>query len=242
MAIGNNDMIIRYAEDEMDAAERGQFEVRLRSEPDLRAELERYLEMKAVLQERLSPDDTGESLGQRLTRLNTEYFNTRPAVRRILPVRLIAAAVVFAVIAGIYLLRPNPDVRLDRLGQTTMPGNVERGGDKDTLLTAAASWFNKGDFARALPFLDNAVKKDSANQLALFYRGIAEWRTGSIEAARTDWIHIYNSASLLRYEAAFYLALSYAAGKDKAKALEWADRIPADAHLYSKAKELKDNL
>lgn len=268
MATGNNESIIRYAEGEMDAAERGQFENRLQSDQELRAELEIYLELKATLQERLTPDATGDSLGQRLTQLNTEYFKPPPfvdskslqsadlkappsvnlkaqaSVRRIIPVRWItaAAAAILVVVAGIYLLRPDRNARLDKLGETTMPGTTERGGGADTLLETAAGWFNKGDFARARPLLDSAVKKDSANQLALLYRGIAAWHTGSIDAARDDWMHIYSGVSLLRYEAAFYLALSYAAGKDKAKALEWVERIPADAPVYSKAKELKNSL
>ncbi|HLZ88836.1 MAG TPA: tetratricopeptide repeat protein, partial [Puia sp.] len=129
-----------------------------------------------------------------------------------------------------------------RLGDTQMVGLTERGGNTDTLMQEAAGYFNHREFAKALPLLDQAVKADSTNQLALFYRGVASWHTGAIRAARSDLEKVYNGESLLRYEAAFYLALSYADEKNNDAAREWLRRIPAGAPVSARAKELETSL
>ena len=90
--------------------------------------------------------------------------------------------------------------------------------------------------------LDRAVKSDTSDQLALFYRGVAAWHMGAVGSARQDLQHIYNSESLLRYEAAFYMALSYAAEKNNAAAREWVERIPENTPVTKKAKELNASL
>ena len=106
----------------------------------------------------------------------------------------------------------------------------------------AALFFNRQEFAKALPLLDRAVRADSSSQLALFYRGVAGWHTGLLESARKDLEQVYNGESLLRYEAAFYMALSYATQKNNAAAEEWLKKIPEGTPVSGRAKELEDKL
>lgn len=240
----DKEFIIRYVEDELDAAEKQQFEAHLREDPSLAAEISLYRELKATLRERLPPDDGAAALQQTLSAFNKEYFKKDAGARRIPLTRwLTGMAAAASVIIATVLLWPSDNRALyQRLGDTQMAGVTERGGNTDTLLQKAAVYFNRHEFAKALPLLDRAVKADSADQLALFYRGLAEWHTGALSAARTDLEKLYNGESLLRYEAAFYLALGYAGEKNSAAAREWLERIPAGTPVSARARELETNL
>ena len=59
-----------------------------------------------------------------------------------------------------------------------------------------------------------------------------------IENARKELMIVYNGVSSFKYDAAFYLALSYLKEKNKADCKNWLNKIPADAGIYNKAQEL----
>src|SRR5258708_16772454 len=122
-----------------------------------------------------------------------------------------------------------------------MVSTTERGGNADSLLQQAAVFFNRQEFAKALPLLDRAVKADSSSQLALFYRGVAGWHTGAIEEARKDLGQVYNGESLLRYEAAFYIALSYAIQKNNAAAKKYLNKFTEGNTIYRLTTDLANN-
>lgn len=143
-----------------------------------------------------------------------------------------AAAVLFAVV----MLWPSD--YLNTYGKTQMMGVTERGEGNDSLMEQATEYFNGGKFDKAAPLLDEVYRKDSGNMTALFYRGVAFLHTGEVEKARGDLQRVYAGGSLFQYEAAFYMALSYAK-KDHKTAMEWLDRIPAGAPGFDKAKELR---
>ena len=246
MATYDKEFIVRYAEDELTEEEKRQFEADLQKDPSLAAELSLYLELKATLQQRLPQDTTGEALRSTLSDLNKIYFEPAASPARRLPAFrwMTAAAAAACIVVATVLLWPshNNEDAFDRLGHTEMISTTERGANADSLLQQAALFFNRQEFAKALPLLDRAVRADSSSQLALFYRGVAGWHIGAIEAARKDLQQVYNGESLLRYEAAFYMALSYATHKNTAAAEEWLKKIPAGTPVSGRAKELEDKL
>ncbi|MBS1605741.1 MAG: hypothetical protein JST42_23985 [Bacteroidetes bacterium] len=261
MAAYDKEFIIRYADNELSEEERRQFEADLLTDPTLAGELSLYLELRRTLEQRLPRDAGADALRSTLEDLNKEYFT--PPARRSSRVRWIAwsaAAACIVVALGIYLLPSGNEDLIDRLGRTEMVGTESRGANTDSLLQQAAAFFNQQQFDKALPLLDKAVAADSSSQLAIFYRGIAEWHTASVALARRDLIDVYNGESLMRYEAAFYIALTYAGdrngtvtgdgkswkvtadAKNRATALEWLDKIPAGTPVSSRANELRDKL
>ena len=243
MAAYDKELIIRYADNELSEEERRQFEANLLTDASLAAELSLYLEVRRTLEQRLPPDAGADALRSTLSDFNKEYFAS--PVRRLSRVRWIAysaAAACIVVIAGIYLVSSGSGDFVDRLGRTEMVSTESRGANADSLFQQAAVFFNQQQFDKALPLLDKAVAADSSSQLALFYRGIAEWHTGSVALARKDLINVYNGESLLRYEAAFYISLTYAGEKNRAAAMEWLDKIPAGTPVSSRANELRDKL
>jgi len=270
MAAYDKEFIIRYAEGELSEEERRQFEADLLTDASLAAELSLYLELRRTLQQRLPKDAGADALRSALSGLNKEYFAS--PVRRPSRVRWIAwsaAAACIIVVLGIYLLPSGDGDFIDRLGRTEMVSTESRGANADSLLQQAADYFNHQQFEKALPLLDKAVAADSSSQLAIFYRGIAEWHTGSVDRARKDLTSVYNGESLLRYEAAFYVALTYAGEKNgtatrdekngtvssgeknwtittdeksREAAMEWLDKIPAGTPVSSRANELRYKL
>jgi len=240
----DKEFIIRYVDGELDAAERREFEVQLDQDPSLAGEVALYRELKATLSERLGADDTATALRERLSAMNKEYFPANTGARRIPMVRWatgIAAAVLF-IVATLLLWPSNHTSLYQRLGETQMVGLTERGDQTDTLIQKATRYFNQKEFAKALPLLDQAAKADSTNQLALFYRGVAALHVGAVASGRVDLGKVYDAGSLVRYEAAFYLALSYAEEKNKDAAMGWLKKIPTDAPVFTRAKELENSL
>jgi len=250
MATYDKEHIIRYVEGELPAEEQQRFEADMLNDPSLAAEVSLYTELKATLRQRLPEDDTKRALLGTLAELNKTYFGpasetpvrTLPSTgaKRISMTRWLAGiSAAAAVILVAVLLWPSAgDSYLNRLGRTNMISLTERGDGGDSLLQQAAVYFNKEEFTKALPLLDIAVRADSAGQLALFYRGVALWHTGSADSARKDLLEVYNKGSLLQYEAAFYIALSYAGQKNNTAAREWLRKIPEGAPISEKARDL----
>jgi len=256
MATYDKEMIIRYVEDELPAEERQQFEEDLQKDASLADEVALYRELKLVLQERLPADAGVDALRGTLTGMNTRYFEAssaagtssvvrdlpRAGAKRISMTRWVAGmAAAASVILAVVLLWPSRDY-LERLGRTEMISTTERGGNADSLLQQASVYFNQQQFDKALPLLDRAVREDSSSQLALFYRGVAAWHTGAVAAARKDLERVYKGGSLLQYEAAFYMALSYAREKNATAAREWLHKIPEGTPVSEKAKELEKKM
>src|SRR5258708_1384518 len=256
MATYDKERIIRYVEEELSAEERQQFEADLQKDPSLVAEVSLYEELKATLRQRLLPDDGAAALRRTLKVMNAKYFGaaaetssvlrniSSAEAKRVSMTRWLAGmAAAASVILAVVLLWPSgKGDTLDRLGRTEMISTTERGGNADSLLQQAAVYFNQQQFDKALPLLDKAVKEDSSSQLALFYRGVAAWHTGAVDAARKDLEQVYKGGSLLQYEAAFYMALSYAGQKNKPAAKEWLHKIPEGTPVSEKAKELAGKL
>jgi anti-sigma factor RsiW len=245
MATYDNQYVIRYVDGELSPEELGPFETALRADPQLAAQVGEYRELKAVLQERLPGDATREALIQRTAEFNKQYFESgasRPVSRSIPVLRwLVPVAAAACVLIATLLLWPGDyNHQLDRLGETDMIGMTERGVGTDTRLQAAAVFFNQKQFENALILLNGAVIADSSSQLALFYRGIAAWHTGDLALARTSLQQVYDHGSVMKNDAAFYMALTYAKEKNKTLALEWLQKIPAMAPEHLKAKELEN--
>lgn len=242
MATYDNQWIIRYVDGELSPEELGPFETAMAADPRLAAEVALYREMKAVLKARLPADATREALTHRTGRLNKQYFDqpARASGRISTLRRLTTIAAAACILVAIALLWPgNYDHKLDQLGRTNMIGITERGVQTDTLLQKAAVFFNQNQFEKALPLLNRAVTADSSSQLALFYRGIAAWHTGDLQLARSSLQMVYANASVLKNNAAFYLALTYAKEKNRTLALQWLQKIPETAPERMKANELE---
>ena len=257
----NPEDIIRYVDDELSPAEKQQMEADMQQDTVLAAGISLYRELKGTLQQRLSGADGEAALRGTLSGMNDKYFRDEKRERddkngrddkygrdnkpaRVIPMRrwLTGIAAAASVLVAIVLLWPSDGGYLDKFGATQMVSPAERGSANDSVMQQAAVYFNNKEFARALPLLNDAVRADSSNQEALLYRGVASLHTGAVDAARKDLSIIAAGGTLFRFEAMFYMALSYAQQRDKVTARAWLGRIPEGAPYAEKAKELDKKL
>lgn len=192
-----------------------------------------------MLQQRLPEDKTAAALRHTLQRLNKEHFAVKGRVIAFKKIYAVVAAA--AVIAFVVLLWPQESY-MDEFGKTRMISTMERGNLNDSVLQQATIHFNRENFVKALPLLKQVVTADTASQMALFYLGVAELHTGAINSARKNLEKVYSGESIFRYEAAFYLALSYAGQKDSPGAIKWLQKIPAGTPVSEKAGKLLQKL
>jgi tetratricopeptide (TPR) repeat protein len=247
MSTYTNEDIIRYVEGELSLEEKQKMEADLRSDAALAESVALYRQLKETLEQRL-PDEGAAALRRTLGDMRGRYFaapvdaaggkvvKMKTRFPRYIAGMAAAAAILFAVV----MLWPSD--YMDKYGKTQMVGVTERGEGNDTLMERASEYFNAGAFDKALPLLDQGYKADTSNQTALFYRGVARLHIGTMDEARGDLQRVFEGGSLFRYEAAFYMALSYAQKGDKATALLWIDKVPEGAPAYDKAKELRKKI
>jgi len=263
MSTYTNEDIIRYVEGELSLEEKQKMEADLRSDAALAESVALCRQLKETLEQRL-PDEGAAALRRTLGDMRGKYFaggggtsggnidtgnpsgessggsarvvKMKTRFPRYIAGMAAAAAILFAVV----MLWPSD--YMDKYGKTQMVGVTERGEGNDTLMERASEYFNAGAFDKALPLLDQAYKDDTSNQTALFYRGVARLHIGTMDEGRGDLLRVFEGGSLFRYEAAFYMALSYAQKGDKAAARLWIDKIPAGAPGYDKAAGLRRKL
>jgi tetratricopeptide (TPR) repeat protein len=269
MATYTNEDIIRYVEGELSLEEKQKMEDDIRADASLAAGVELYRQLKGTLEQRLPGSSGEEALRQTLGGMRGRFFGgsagggvsgggvdggempgeegsgkgkvvkmkVRVDVFRKYVIGVAAAA---AILFAVVMLWPSD--YLNTYGKTQMLGVTERGEGNDSLMEQASAYFNEGKFDKALPLLNEVYRKDSANQTALFYKGVALLHVGEIGKARQDLQRVYAGGSLFQYEAAFYIALSYAQKGDKDAARSWLEKIPAGAPGADKAAGLRKKL
>jgi len=269
MATYTNEDIIRYVDGELSSEEKQKMEEDMRGDASLMAGVELYRQLKGTLEQRLPGSPGEEALRQTLGGMRGRFFGgaagggvsgggvdagglsgeegrgkakvvkmkVRVDVFRKYVVGFAAAA---AILFAVVMLWPSD--YLNTYGKTQMVGVTERGEGNDSMMERAAAYFNEGKFDKALPLLDEVYRKDSASMTALFYKGVALLHMSDVERARQDLARVYASGSLFQYEAAFYMALSYAQKGDKGAARSWLEKIPAGAPGADKAAGLRKKL
>jgi hypothetical protein len=258
MSAFDYDMITRFLEGGMKTDERRSFELSMEQDADLKKEVELCREMRETLQKELYPDAGEQAFRATLQQVRAEHFRTanpsgtplpsgaRQPGKFVLISRSIRwwapASVAAAAILILVIWQPwTPDL-YSRFAETSMPPVAERGGTEDSLLAAATTKFNAREFAASIPDFRQLLSLDSSNSYAQFYYSIALLRTDSLDKSRGILMRLNSGGSLVKYDAAFYLALSYLKERDTARAIHWLQTIPADASSYPRAKELLQKL
>ena len=242
------DMINRYLDGEMNAEELKAFEAAMQQDAELKNEVAFLKDITTTLKTKLLPGENETALRNSLQGMNAEYFANKTEEAKIIPLNsrrkwMTAVAAIF--IIGLLLTVWQPWKKEDLYKQYAsiqMPGVAERGAATDGLLKQAVLNFNNKKFAEAISAFEAVLKDSAQNSFVQYYYGIALLQNDNIEKARTQFTELYNGVSLFKYDAAFYLALSYLKEKNKPPCKDWLNNIPADAGPYSKAQELLKKL
>jgi hypothetical protein len=210
-------------------------------------------DVNETLKIKLHPDENEMALRNSLQDLRSEFFSTKTEQAKIIPLSrrkwMMAAAAIFIMALLLNVWQPwKKEDLYKQYAAIEMPGIAERGVAADSLLKLAVENFNNKKFAAAIPSFE-AVLKDSAqhpadrqNTFVQYYYAIALLQNGAIEKSRVQFNELYNGESLFKYDAAFFMALSYLKEKNKVVCKEWLNKIPADAEPYGKAQGLMKKL
>jgi tetratricopeptide (TPR) repeat protein len=114
----------------------------------------------------------------------------------------------------------------------------EGAGSPQSPLAKGAALYNKGDFAEAKKILLQEYMMAPQNPSLSYYFAIILIETGKEYEARTVLIHLFNGGSEYKYDAAFYVGLSFVKQGDNRQAVEWLKKIPADHPQFRKAQSL----
>jgi len=259
MSTPDYDKISRYVDGEMNAEELKAFEEELQQDAELQKATAFYREVNDTLKYKLQTDEGESALRTTLEKMKDQYFSkealsekTKAKVVPFRPVRrwiAAAAMILVIIIAGILFWAPWKKDLYKQYAYIEMSPVTERGLPADSLLKLAAENFNNKKFAATIPLFESLLKLDPQNTYVHYYYAIALLESSQVEKSRTELAGLYEGNSLFKYDAAFYMALSYlresvpsGKEKDKDKCKEWLNKIPADAGPYNKAQELLNKL
>ncbi|PUZ19934.1 hypothetical protein DCM91_19745 [Chitinophaga costaii] len=107
----------------------------------------------------------------------------------------------------------------------------------------AAKAFNRRHFKEALQLLDKQLAQFPSDTLSLLYKGVSLMELDSLASARKLLQSVYaEEQATLRYEAAFYMALTYERQHNSPQAISWLVKVPQTAPNYGKAQQMLHEL
>ncbi|SFE78559.1 hypothetical protein SAMN05518672_11079 [Chitinophaga sp. CF118] len=190
-------------------------------------------------------DNTRNELEEMIADQREKWFHTKEhAANTRVGMYVVITAIIALGLAGLLFLSPWHKDIYRQFSGTEMVHHHYSNNETDTslLLHRAAYEFNKGHYNKAIVLLNEVVGKDSLLPVARYYRGVSLVDETQLEAARKDLRFVYEGTSSYKYDAAFYIALSYLRERDKQQCLEWLLKIPVNVPIYWKVERLRQEL
>lgn len=246
----NEEYILRashYVDDEMNAQERHEFEQLMQQDDELHAYVQQYQQAHTALKQHIAPDAHLDNLKNTLGQLNSTYFTEEEdkGGAKVVPFRTYTrwvSGIAAILIMGLLVFNPWRKSLYEQYNTATVMSVTERGEGSQTDLEKAAAYYNQKDFQKAENLLAVITKKDTTNNLSRFYYALTLIEDKKPALARPILEKIYQGQSAFKYDAAYYLGLSYIKDKDKQNCKAWLLRVPAGTANYTKARELLQKL
>ncbi len=229
--------IARYTVGDMDAIERAEFEYELMLDPALQLELENYRHVHSSLQMKLSKSAEDLAFKHSIKEEAKVHFSEEGKVVALWKYARWASAIA-AILIIAFIWAPWREDLYSKYSRIRMVAMAERGESPDQKMTNAVNAFNNRDFSTAGAILKEIYIEEPENSVALYYFGISSLQADELIAARDAFDKVYQGSSIFKYDAAFYMALSYLKENDKERCREWLRKVPADASCYAKASDL----
>jgi hypothetical protein len=244
MAMKDDDILqaSRYVDGEMDEAGQLQFETRMRDDAELRAYVAQYRDADAALRARFTPDATLNNLQQTLKGLSAEHFKPEGKVVSFKPYIKWLSGIAAVLAIGLMIYIPTRKTLYDQYNTATTMSVAERGAGTQTRLEKAAEYYNHKEFKAAGDLLAKEYATNPKNSQTAYYYAITLIENKQEAKAHAILQELYKGESVFKYDAAWYMALSYVKVKDEVNAKVWLDKIPEGTSNYTKAMELKGKL
>jgi tetratricopeptide (TPR) repeat protein len=229
----------RFLSRHMNEAERKAFTTRLQTDVLLAQQVKRFDIIRQLLAQKICSDADRDEIQHLLFTHRNAWYTLKD--NSIIPIRNYVILTAMVAVAMAILLYVSP-WRKNIYRQFAATEMQIPGIDSLRLPEAAILQFNHGYFNEAITSLNTVLQSNPGNFYARYYRGVALLEENQLPAARTDLLSVYDSQSDLRYEAAFYMALSYLKEGQKQPCLDWLLKIPPGAPNYLKVQKLIEEL
>lgn len=240
--------VARYLEGDMEPQEKIDFEMAVPTDPELQELLAEYKNVHQTLKMKIAPSPTDAQLEATLSSLNQQYFKNavaeQPEMTRVVSLKpyLKWMSVAAVLIIGLLVWAPWSANLYEKYAISKEMSVVERGeGDKNNL-EKAADFYNTGNFASAAKVLQQEYATNKDNSQVAYYYGISLIETAKGEEGRAVLSKLAEGESVFKYDAVYYMALSYVKEKNPKEALVWLEKIPQGSANYDQAKELSKKL
>lgn len=247
--------VARYLEGDMEAQEKESFEAQLQNSKELQALVATYRNIHQTLKMKIAPAQEDQQVEATLAKLTKQYFESGGAtenarkeskadVAKVLPLNqylkwLSLAAVL---IIGLFVWAPWSADLYEKYAISKEMSVAERGVGQANPLETAATSYNNGDYADARRLLEKEYRTKPENSIAAYYYGITLIETGSYDEARTVLTKLYGGESVFKFDAAYYMGLSYVKQRNFRQALDWLMKIPQGTSHYTISQELIQKL
>lgn len=235
-------LVARYVEGDLSELEIADFETRLSTDVELQQNLAEYKDVHQSLKMQLAKDENDQRFKQTLTNVGKPYFADETKVISFKPYKKWLPAVAAVLVIGLLLWAPWNSSLYTSFADHGQMLVTERGEEKQNNLDIAASYYNEKDYVKAERLLEKEYLVNPQSEMVGYYYGITLIETQQGDVARTVLTKIYNGESAFKYDAAFYIALSYLKEDNNADCIIWLRKIPAGTSQYAKAMELIDKL
>lgn len=229
-----------YLSNMLSETEKTAFEVRLNSETDLKKDFEAYKSTSAMLAQKFDDADRN-AFKETLSRQSDAYFKPKEATKKSFSLyKYAAVAVLFISVLGFYLMNSGNPVYADYANIDSI--SLTQRSSANELVQKAEDAFNASAYEEASVHLKELIAQDTDNQELQLYLGIASIETNDYDAAFDNLQIVAGGNSVYKYEAQWYIALSYLKQKEYIEAKIALEKIPESAAEFGKAQELLGEL
>lgn len=228
----------RYANQDMDANEIIDFENSLKTDEVLKQQLNKYNNIHQTLKLHLAPDIKDLQFKATLAGFNNTYFAPQNKVVNFNTRLKWLSGVAAILIMGLLLWAPWQSTLYQQYAGNNQMLVTERSQTAQTNLDIAANFFNQKNYAVAKPLLAKLYLQQPQNAMVSYYYGLTLLETQQTTTARTVLTKIYNGETAFKYDAAYFIALSFLKENNKLDCKIWLQKIPAGTSHYKMAGEL----
>ena len=228
----------RYANGDLDELAHAEFERNLKNDLELQQHLAAYETIHGSLQGQLSDSVDDQKFKATLAEMGNTYFGSAEKVFLFKPYLKWISSAAALLILGFMLWAPWEN---DLYGNYKVESKMmvaERGNDRATDLERAAALFNQKEYATARPLLEQLNAQSPADAMIAYYYGLSLIELDRLPLARRVLAKLYEGESVLKYDSAYAIALSYLKVNQKSECKSWLQKIPAGTTPYLKANEL----
>lgn len=221
-------LVARYLKGDMEMQEMIAFESKIKESEELRQAIEDYKNSRNPAK------NENEVIPTSIPQSRQKKNSKKPF--------LIVFVVAILIAIGFFMWAPWSSGLYEKYAISRKMPISEGSSDAQSNIAKGASLFNKGSYDKSRKLLQAEYMLNPQNPVLSYYFAITLVETGKEYEARTIFMNLFKGETAYKYDAAYYVALSFVKEGDKAAAKEWLQKIPGQNANSSKAKALMAEL